>query len=378
LARRARDRCVRVPPGVGRQDEAGRLWDVVWLLRCAIARHGGGRVVGFAVHVRNDKREGTPLRVRLKVGGGPGDRGEPVLTVMLWERIDSAARRPPLRGGEAAPRNARARRGAAAQPTTLLFSPQLLGESGAPDPPREGPGAPLNFFTFLPKSRPLSGLFYDCNCASPAGPSTFLVRASTGRPTLNREVTPMSNADKRMRPLSVPRRAAEVLARFVGGFEAERASGRRAERGDSADAAVRALLAGGRPGAEQAELVGRLARRVLRAAGSAAFLRVEEALTAAAAAGAPRWEPAAHQLWWGGVVVKGFRHDAANQEAVLDAFQAAAWSPCIDDPLPRVLGLNTKVRRRETIRGLNHGLAAGTIRFASNGTGTGVRWFVMA
>jgi hypothetical protein len=29
-------KCVAVPPGVYCQDEAGRLWDVVYLLRCAI------------------------------------------------------------------------------------------------------------------------------------------------------------------------------------------------------------------------------------------------------------------------------------------------------------------------------------------------------
>jgi hypothetical protein len=36
-------RCVTVPPGVEGQDEAGRLWDVLWLLRLAIGRSDGGR-----------------------------------------------------------------------------------------------------------------------------------------------------------------------------------------------------------------------------------------------------------------------------------------------------------------------------------------------
>src|SRR5438270_13878847 len=53
------ERCVAVPPGVVCQDEAGRLWDVLWLLRMAIGRGDGGRVVPFALHVRNDNREGT-------------------------------------------------------------------------------------------------------------------------------------------------------------------------------------------------------------------------------------------------------------------------------------------------------------------------------
>ena len=39
--------------------------------------------VRFGVHVRNDNREGTPPLVRLKAVRGPGDGGEPVITVML-------------------------------------------------------------------------------------------------------------------------------------------------------------------------------------------------------------------------------------------------------------------------------------------------------
>jgi hypothetical protein len=73
--------CVTVPPGVEGQDEAGRLWDVLWLLACAIRGGNAGPEVRFAVHVRNDNRERTPL-VRLKALCDPGDRGEPVVTVM--------------------------------------------------------------------------------------------------------------------------------------------------------------------------------------------------------------------------------------------------------------------------------------------------------
>jgi hypothetical protein len=78
-------RCVAVPPGVQCQDEAGRLWDVLWLLRCAIGRSDGGPEVRFGVHVRDDNREGTPPLVRLKAVCGPGDQGEPVITVMMPE-----------------------------------------------------------------------------------------------------------------------------------------------------------------------------------------------------------------------------------------------------------------------------------------------------
>jgi hypothetical protein len=73
-----------MPPRVVCQDEAGRLWDVLWLLRGAIrGTSRAAREVCFAVHVHNDNREGTPPRVLLKAVCGPGDQGEPVITVLL-------------------------------------------------------------------------------------------------------------------------------------------------------------------------------------------------------------------------------------------------------------------------------------------------------
>ncbi|HYT89467.1 MAG TPA: DUF6573 family protein [Gemmataceae bacterium] len=75
-------KCVTVPQGVECQDEAGRLWDVLWLLRCAVGR-GNGAVIRFAVHVRNDNRDCTPPLVRLKALCGPDDDGEPCITVLL-------------------------------------------------------------------------------------------------------------------------------------------------------------------------------------------------------------------------------------------------------------------------------------------------------
>ncbi|HJT79458.1 MAG TPA: DUF6573 family protein [Gemmataceae bacterium] len=83
LTRAVWERCVAVPPGVLYQDEAGRLWDVLWLLAGAVRRGGVGPEVRFGVHVRNDNRERTPPLVRLKALCGPGDHGEPVVTVML-------------------------------------------------------------------------------------------------------------------------------------------------------------------------------------------------------------------------------------------------------------------------------------------------------
>src|SRR5207302_597770 len=73
LTRAAWARCVAVPPGVACQDEAGRLWDVVRLLRWAIrGSEGSGSEVRFGVPGRNDNREGTPPLLRLQAICGPG------------------------------------------------------------------------------------------------------------------------------------------------------------------------------------------------------------------------------------------------------------------------------------------------------------------
>jgi hypothetical protein len=44
-----------------------------------------GAEVRFAVRVRQDNRERTPPLVELRAVCGPGDQGEPVITVMLPE-----------------------------------------------------------------------------------------------------------------------------------------------------------------------------------------------------------------------------------------------------------------------------------------------------
>jgi hypothetical protein len=83
LTRAAWERCVAVRPGVTCQDESGRLFDVVWLLACAIRRGSVGLEARFGVRVRNDDRQGMPPLVHLKAVCGPGDDAEPVITVMM-------------------------------------------------------------------------------------------------------------------------------------------------------------------------------------------------------------------------------------------------------------------------------------------------------
>jgi hypothetical protein len=82
LTRAVWERCVTIPPDVHCQDESGRLWDVLFLLRMAIGR-SEGQEVRFGVHVRSDNRERTLPLVRLKAICGPNDDGSPCIAVLL-------------------------------------------------------------------------------------------------------------------------------------------------------------------------------------------------------------------------------------------------------------------------------------------------------
>lgn len=72
---------VEVPAGVEGQDEAGRLWDVLFMLTVAIRRsRPGNDTLHYELYVRNDNRK--PELVRLKAVCGPSDDGSPCITVM--------------------------------------------------------------------------------------------------------------------------------------------------------------------------------------------------------------------------------------------------------------------------------------------------------
>jgi len=72
---------LRVPPGVEGQDERGRGWDIIWMLKFAIARAPEGDFLIYTVFVRNDNT--APKPVKLKAICHPGDEGEPVITVLM-------------------------------------------------------------------------------------------------------------------------------------------------------------------------------------------------------------------------------------------------------------------------------------------------------
>jgi len=84
LTRDVFDNYVTVPEGVTGQDEAGRLWDLVWMTRMAVLRapNGGERVL-VQLHVRNDN--GPPRLVILLAVCGPLDIDDPqpAFTLMM-------------------------------------------------------------------------------------------------------------------------------------------------------------------------------------------------------------------------------------------------------------------------------------------------------
>jgi hypothetical protein len=62
------------------QDIQGRLWDVLWMLSCAIKNADRTDRVNFRVSVWNGRRRDE---VKPWASCGPGDDGAPVVTLML-------------------------------------------------------------------------------------------------------------------------------------------------------------------------------------------------------------------------------------------------------------------------------------------------------
>lgn len=94
----------------------------------------------------------------------------------------------------------------------------------------------------------------------------------------------------------------------------------------------------------------------------------------AAQALVPKWDRDRQELKVGTILVKRFRVPAANQEAILAAFEEESWPARIDDPLPPHHEQSPKRRLQETIKSLNRNQKQGLIRFLGDGSGQGVRW----
>jgi hypothetical protein len=79
------ERCVKMTPAAEEacNDVDGRLWDVLWMAYVAACSAPEAREVVYPVLVVTDSV--IPEKVRLKLACGPGDEGEPVMTIMLPE-----------------------------------------------------------------------------------------------------------------------------------------------------------------------------------------------------------------------------------------------------------------------------------------------------
>jgi hypothetical protein len=84
LTRSVYDAYVAVPTGVTGQDEAGRLWDILWMLAFAMrnARPGQDRL-SYALYVRNDNRRAKLVKLIAACGPLDIDEPKPAITITL-------------------------------------------------------------------------------------------------------------------------------------------------------------------------------------------------------------------------------------------------------------------------------------------------------
>lgn len=68
------------------QDQSGRLWDVLWMAGLsARGRKDAGSVSFTVLRIPRGSNTGQPVPVTLLMGIGPGDEGEPVITIGFAE-----------------------------------------------------------------------------------------------------------------------------------------------------------------------------------------------------------------------------------------------------------------------------------------------------
>ena len=84
LTRTVYDAFVTVPPEVTGQDEAGRLWDLIWMTRMAIlrARPGVDRLP-VAFYVRNDNQRAKLVKLIATCGPLDIDDPQPAITLQM-------------------------------------------------------------------------------------------------------------------------------------------------------------------------------------------------------------------------------------------------------------------------------------------------------
>lgn len=85
LTRTVFDAYVTVPEGVEGQDEAGRLWDILWMLRFAIRKAAARGLirVSFALYVRNENHRPKLVKLVATCGALDVDDSQTAITVMM-------------------------------------------------------------------------------------------------------------------------------------------------------------------------------------------------------------------------------------------------------------------------------------------------------
>ncbi len=84
ITRAVFEQYVAVPPNVSGQDEAGRLWDILWMLRYAIQRSRSGvDRIPVALYVRNDNIRARLVKLIATCGALDIDDPQPAITIMM-------------------------------------------------------------------------------------------------------------------------------------------------------------------------------------------------------------------------------------------------------------------------------------------------------
>ena len=78
---------VKIPDGVTGQDETGRLWDVIWMLRHAIRKaRSDARRLRVELYVRNfDEKPAELVFLAAEIGAVDFDDPRPCITVMMLD-----------------------------------------------------------------------------------------------------------------------------------------------------------------------------------------------------------------------------------------------------------------------------------------------------
>jgi hypothetical protein len=84
LTRAVYDNYVTVPAGITGQDEAGRLWDIVWMTQFAIRKAKPQQTrLPVALYVRNDNQRARLIKLIATCGPLDIDDPQPAITIMM-------------------------------------------------------------------------------------------------------------------------------------------------------------------------------------------------------------------------------------------------------------------------------------------------------